>query len=53
MCFYVSEKAKVPSPNLTGADPRDSAVKWLGTLLRPIPQAHIRPPPLKFIMPYQ
>lgn len=37
MCFYAPEKAKVPSPHLTGADARDSAVKWLGTPLWLIP----------------
>lgn len=52
-CFYFPEKTKVPSPHLTGSHRRDSADKWLGTPLRPIPQAHIRPPPPRFIMPHQ
>jgi len=26
-CFYVAEKAKVPSSHLTGSDSRDSTVK--------------------------
>lgn len=50
--FYALEKAKVSS-SLTGADPEDPAVEWLGMPVWPIPQAHIKISPSRFVISHE
>lgn len=50
--FYVLEKAKVSS-SLTGVDPGDAAIKWLGMPAWPTHQAHNKPPPSRFVIPHE